>query len=181
LAKHYEVYIGAYSYGGCFRPGAFPPRSYVGRYSSLAAGIRSIERNHPYDRPSTSSFFYDPGLGVVDSDTLPEYEPLVIGHDVWIGWNAILLPGCRQIGTGCIIGAGAVVTRDAPAYSIVAGTPGRVLKYRFDEEIREDLLKTGWWRLEPSELSGLQSSFTQSLNAETKKNFPLSILASNES
>ncbi|QDV27315.1 CatB-related O-acetyltransferase [Aureliella helgolandensis] len=152
LANYYGVHIGSYSYGGVFKPGAFPAKTYVGRYSSIAAGVRCIERNHPYNRVSTSSFFYEPNLGIVSESQLPAYEPIYIGHDVWIGWNAILLPGCRRIGNGAIIGAGAIVTSNVPPYAIVAGSPAKILKYRFNPELIESLEATNWWQLTPQQL-----------------------------
>jgi hypothetical protein len=64
-----------------------------------------------------------------------------IGHDVWIGHGAIVLPG-RNIGTGAVVAAGAIVTRDVPAYTIVAGNPARPIKRRFSEQIAARL---AWW------------------------------------
>lgn len=171
LRYWYDVNIGPFSYGGCFTPGAFPPKTHIGRYCSVAKGVRCIERNHPYDRPSTSSFFYDPRFGIVDEDTLPGFEPLWIGHDVWIGWNAILLPGCRKIGTGAIIGAGAVVTRDVPAFAIVAGTPAKILKHRFDEPTRERLLATDWHYLPPSGLREHSAHFKRQVSDDFIEQF----------
>jgi hypothetical protein len=68
----------------------------------------------------------------------------VLGHDVWIGHGAIVLPG-RRIGTGAVIGAGAVVTRDVPPYAIAVGNPARVLRQRFAPAIAERLLTLAWW------------------------------------
>ena len=67
-----------------------------------------------------------------------------IGHDVWIGHGAIILPG-HNIGTGAVVAAGAVVTKDVPAYTIVAGNPARVIKRRFPEEIAARLTDLAWW------------------------------------
>ena len=58
---------------------------------------------------------------------------LEIGHDVWMGQQAIILPGCKKIGNGAIIGGGSIVTHDVPPYAIVVGNPARVIRYRFDE------------------------------------------------
>ena len=69
---------------------------------------------------------------------------ITIGHDVWIGHGAIVLPG-RNICTGAVIAAGAIVTRDVPAYTIVAGNPARAIKRRFPEAIAERLLASKWW------------------------------------
>jgi carbonic anhydrase/acetyltransferase-like protein (isoleucine patch superfamily) len=65
---------------------------------------------------------------------------------VWIGHGALVLAGVK-VGTGAIIGAGAVVTHDVPDYAIVGGVPARVIRYRFDVPLRERLLKSRWWEL----------------------------------
>ncbi len=155
----YDVSIGSFSYGSMFIPGMFPGKSSFGRYCSVAADARSVERNHPYTRISTSSFFYDPSLGVVEVDALPPYEPLVVGNDVWIGLHSILLPGCRTIGDGAIIGAGAVVTKAVPAYAIVGGNPAKVIKHRFDPVAIEQLAEMQWWNLNPSQLRQQRGEF----------------------
>jgi phosphonate metabolism protein (transferase hexapeptide repeat family) len=67
-----------------------------------------------------------------------------IGHDVWIGHGAIVLPG-RSIGTGAVIAAGAVVTKDVPAYTIVAGNPARTIRRRFSEDATNRLAELAWW------------------------------------
>ena len=164
LEAWYEIRIGFGSYGAMFRPGAFGGVTQVGRYTSIAPNVHTIERNHPVNWASTSSVFYDPRLGVVDRETLPDYEPLIIGHDVWIGWGAIILPGCRRIGDGAIVGAGSVVTQDIPDYAIVAGVPARVLRYRFDEAMRNELKASAWWTLAPSQLRRIAAEFLHELS-----------------
>jgi phosphonate metabolism protein (transferase hexapeptide repeat family) len=67
-----------------------------------------------------------------------------IGHDVWIGHGAIVLPG-RSVGTGAVVAAGAVVTKDVPAYTVVAGNPARAIKRRFPETITNRLAQLAWW------------------------------------
>ena len=67
-----------------------------------------------------------------------------IGHDVWIGHGAIVLPG-RSIGTGAAVAAGAIVTKDVPAYTIVAGNPARPIRRRFSEQIADRLARLAWW------------------------------------
>ena len=68
----------------------------------------------------------------------------MIGNDVWIGRNAIILPG-NTIGDGAIIAAGAVVTHDVPPYTIVGGVPARPIRKRFSDDIIEKLLEIKWW------------------------------------
>ena len=75
----------------------------------------------------------------------------IIGHDVWIGHAAIIMPGVT-IGHGAIIGSGAVVTKDVPSYAIAVGVPAKVIKYRFDETTIESLLTIEWWNWERAQL-----------------------------
>jgi virginiamycin A acetyltransferase len=69
---------------------------------------------------------------------------VIIGNDVWVGVNTVILSGVR-IGDGAIIGAGAVVTHDVPAYAIVAGVPARIIRYRYTKEQRAKLREIAWW------------------------------------
>ena len=77
---------------------------------------------------------------------------LSIGHDVWVGYSAIITSSCKNIGNGSIIGAGSVVTKDVAPYAIVAGNPAKVIRYRFDIETINELEKSKWWEKEPSEI-----------------------------
>jgi acetyltransferase-like isoleucine patch superfamily enzyme len=92
-------------------------------------------------------------------------ETVTIGHDVWIGDRAIVLPSVN-IGTGAIIGAGAVVTKDVPEYGIVVGSPARLVKKRFDDRVIEALLKWQWWQLSPAELAQHEAIFRVDLEKQ---------------
>lgn len=144
LWRHFQVFGGAYSYGAWACPGLMPPGLVVGRYVSMAQSARVFGRNHPYDRVSMHPFFYNSALGYVERDTI-EGSCCWIGHDAWIGDGAILTPGCRRIGIGAVIGAGAIVKKDIPDYAIAGGNPAKVIRYRFEEGIRERLLASHWW------------------------------------
>jgi virginiamycin A acetyltransferase len=85
---------------------------------------------------------------------LPLKGDTVIGNDVWIGQNAVVLPGIK-IGDGAIIGANSVVGSDVGAYTIVAGNPAQVLRKRFDEELIELLLNFRWWDKSVEEINAL--------------------------
>ena len=71
-------------------------------------------------------------------------NPVSIGHDVWIGHGAIILPGVN-IGHGAVVAAGAVVTKNVPDYTIVTNIPAKPLKLRFSEDISKQLIKIAWW------------------------------------
>ncbi len=108
----------------------------IGKYCSIGYGVDIGMFEHPTDMVSTSPKLYDEFNCIKN---IP-----VIGNDVWIGSKAIILQGVK-IGTGAIIGAGAVVTKDVPPYAIVVGVPAKIIKYRFDSEIIDKLLCTKWW------------------------------------
>jgi virginiamycin A acetyltransferase len=74
-----------------------------------------------------------------------------IGHACWIADNVIILPGVN-VGNGAVIGAGSIVTKDVPAFSVVAGNPAKVLKYRFSDEIIQQLQTLQWWNWDHSKM-----------------------------
>lgn len=100
-------------------------RSVVGRGASIGDNVMMgpecmiFTRNHAFARVDIP----------MNQQGMKEFEPVSIGNDVWIGARVTILPGVH-IADGCIIGAGAVVTKDIPEYAIVGGNPARVLKYR---------------------------------------------------
>ena len=142
LRKDFGVSVGLYSYGDCLVPGAFPPQVEVGRYTSISEGARVYNQNHPIERLSTHPFFYE--FDHAHGANLSRHA-LSIGHDVWIGRNAVVTPGCSRIGNGAIVGAGAVVTKNVEEFSIVAGVPARHIRYRFDESTRRSVAESEWW------------------------------------
>lgn len=163
MERYYGIHVGAYSYGACFVPGSFSPGVRIGRFVSIASGVRFGGRNHPVDRLSTHPFFYNAKLGVVKEDNI-QYSPLEIGHDAWIGANAFITTGCRRIGIGSIVGANSVVTRDVDDLSIVVGAPARPLRYRFSADTNAAILASRWWELSVDECVRVLSSMTVPLD-----------------
>ena len=130
--------VGAHSYG-CFDPVRFPKGTTVGRYVSVGPDVVAYRRNHPLDRLSLHPYFYNPQHGATQASDVAT-AALDIGDDAWLGARAIILPGCRRIGRGAVVAAGAVVTRDVPDYALVAGNPARVIRFRFDAAVYPALL-----------------------------------------
>lgn len=157
LRRHYrerfDIDVGMHSYG-CFDRNRIPGPLTVGRYCSFSGTARVVDANHPIDAISTSPYFYERKFGVIDRDIIHS-DCLIIEDDVWVGHYAILMPGCKFVGRGAIIGAGAIVTADVPPYTIMAGVPARPIRTRFAPEIIERLEKSRWWEKEPAELRRL--------------------------
>lgn len=152
IFKHYfDIKIGLYTYGSCFEIGNFDRHTSVGRYCSIATGVRVINRNHPMEFKSMHAFFYNPNLKHCNKSII-EYIPLSIGNDVWIGFNVLIMPNVKNIGDGSVIGAGSVVTKDIPPYAVVVGTPAKVIRYRFTKNTILKLLASKWWEKSIDEL-----------------------------
>lgn len=141
--RYHGVDVGMYTHGGCFKPHSFGRNTTIGRYSSIARSAFAATANHPMERKSTHGYFHNHRLGFV-SEPL-EYSTLLIGNDVWLGHNSIITPGVAKIGDGAVVGAGAVVFKDVPPFSVVVGNPARVVRYRFSREVIEQLLEEKWW------------------------------------
>ena len=179
LDRHYGVSVGLHSYGSCLWPGRLPAGTRVGNYCSLADGIVALRRNHTIDWVSQHPFFYNSTVGLVDQDLIPELSdnPLVIGHDVWIGFNTLITPGCKHIGDGAVIAAGSVVTADVPAFSIVGGVPAKPIRWRFPEPVREALARSKWWLKPVWELADQLDSFIATASPEIARTLESALLS----
>ena len=122
----------------------------LGRYCSIASGVRFLGANHPIDHFSTSAIFYNKSLGYDVKDV--KRHDLIIEDDVWIGLNVCITCGCKRIGRGAIIGAGSVVTKDVEPYTIVGGVPAKVIRKRFDDDRIAQLEASKWWKKDPKQL-----------------------------
>ena len=122
----------------------------IGKFCSIACGAKFIfnSANHTLSSLSTYPFpifFEEWGLDVRDiTKAWDNKGDIVIGNDVWIGYEAVILAGVT-VGDGAVIGARAVVTKDVPPYTIVGGVPAKPIRMRFDRETVDALQKIRWW------------------------------------
>ena len=119
----------------------------IGAFCSIAWGVTIGPANHNYKNVTSHSFLYNDydNLRPLNHIAYDRFEEKCeIGNDVWIGCNAIILRGVA-VGNGAVIGANAVVNKDVPPYAVVAGSPAKIIKYRFDEETIDLLLNLKWW------------------------------------
>ncbi|MDR1530028.1 MAG: CatB-related O-acetyltransferase [Burkholderiales bacterium] len=120
----------------------------IGKFCQIASGVNFIMNgaNHQMACVSTFPFYIFEGWNepIPSLDKMPLKGDTVIGNDVWIGQNAIILAGVH-IGDGAIIGLNSVVGHDIAPYTIVAGNPAKPIRKRFDDELIGLLLKLKWW------------------------------------
>lgn len=120
----------------------------IGKFCQIASGVRFIMNggNHLTNAFTAYPFaiFGKAWKNAMNGKTYPVKGDTVIGNDVWIGHNALLLPGVT-VGDGAIIATASVVTKDVPAYAVVGGNPATQIKYRFDADVIEILNEIKWW------------------------------------
>jgi len=128
----------------------------IGRYCAIATGATFVMNggNHRTAGISTFPFpIFEPWRGKWDGEfDFPTRGDTVIGNDVWIGHDALVMPGVT-VGDGAIIATRSVVTRDVPPYAIVGGNPAQVIRTRFDEATVERLLAIAWWDWPPERVT----------------------------
>ena len=170
----HSIELGAFSYqvsGYCFA-------ARIGRYCSFGEEVQIGRQNHPMSWVSTSPAFYigdrlfELGDGFAGAEDYHSYKfkpgggPATkakitqIGHDVWIGHGAYIAAGVT-IGNGAVVAAHAVVSKDVPAYAVVAGNPAVIKKWRVNPMLITPLLRSRWWRYAPWQLQHLDPSDPQ--------------------
>jgi acetyltransferase-like isoleucine patch superfamily enzyme len=153
--------VGHHTYGFVDAEETFPmytegARIVVGAFCSISSEARVLGGGeHAINRASTfpiKARLFDPEERTA-ADSIDK-GPTVIGNDVYIGVGAIVLSGVT-IGDGAVVGAGAVVSKPVPPYAVVAGSPARIVRYRFESEIRDRLLALRWWEWDDAEIHAL--------------------------
>lgn len=134
----------------------------IGKYCSIGPNFLCGWGIHPIDGISTSPMFYSimkqNGYAICKKSKVDERKYVTIGNDVFIGANVTVLDGVT-IGDGSVIGAGAVVSKNIPPYAVAVGCPIRIIKYRFKEDVIQQMLELEWWNKEDSIHSKIEKNF----------------------
>jgi acetyltransferase-like isoleucine patch superfamily enzyme len=143
--------------------------SEIGRFCSISnqviLGQERGGRAHCLTGVTTNPFFLETAGAGAHEWAMPATR---IGHDVWIGRDAMIMEGVT-VGTGAVIGSRSVVTKDVPAYAIVAGNPARLVRYRLPPEIIAPLLESRWWEADLADLRGRSLVDPQDFLASIKR------------
>lgn len=168
-----ECVLGDYSY---VERGAEAIYTTIGKFCAIASNTRLNALNHPIDRVTQHKISYRPNEYFVGAKLDKGFREqrqskrVTIGHDVWIGHGAIVMPGIA-IGHGAVVAAGAVVTKDVEPYAIVAGVPARRIKRRFGKSIRERIISLAWWDWEHDRLASAVADMQKLAVAEFLKKY----------
>jgi virginiamycin A acetyltransferase len=137
--KYHDLDVGLYTIGPCEAgPHNLAPGTSIGRYSSIYYTVRTVCGD----------------------------RRLIIGNDVYIGHNAVIMPTVERIGDGAFVGAGSVVHTSVPAYAVFIGNPARAVKYRFSKKTIAGLLESKWWEKSLVELSREFETFQVPLDGD---------------
>jgi phosphonate metabolism protein (transferase hexapeptide repeat family) len=136
----------------------------IGKFANIASFVRIGATDHPLETAALHHFLYRSSDYWDDAEVDPAFftarraRRAVIGHDTWIGHNAQIKPGI-VVGDGAVVASGAIVTKDVAPYTIVAGTPAKVLRVRQPAEIAERLIALAWWDWEHDALRAALEDF----------------------
>lgn len=135
----------------------------IGKYCAMGSDIHIISSNHDIAHANLQYMFANRYIkkSVVDVSE----GPVVIGNNVWVGDLAIILPGVR-IGDGAVVAAGSVVTKDVEPFSVVAGNPAKLIKYRFNKKKIRKLIKIRWWNWSAKKIKANRLFFTLDLTGK---------------
>ena len=146
----------------------------IGKFCAIAAGTKFIMGPANHRISSVTTYPFHVFGGAWEEHTPPHLEQLpfkgdtVVGNDVWIGRESLIMPGVK-IGDGAIIAARSVVTKDVGAYHVVGGNPAKFLKKRFSEDLIDLLLQVKWWDFAPEKLVGILPLLCSSDLEQVKK------------
>lgn len=158
-----KIQIGKKTYGevNALTYGNIDEHLYIGNYCSIAGNVKFIlGGNHNYKSFSTYPFNVKIGNKKTEAYTK---GPIIIKDDVWIGENSTILSGIT-IEQGAIVSAGSVVTKSVPPYAIVGGVPANIIKYRFSEDIINELLKIDFSKIDDFDFVNNKDLFTKNID-----------------
>lgn len=167
-----NVLIGRYTSinGPATRISSYFNRIEIGSFCSIASNVIIQEDYHRYDKVTTyfmkDRFFKDESLDFIENCSKGD---IIIKDDVWIGSNSVVLSGVT-IGRGCIIGAGSIVSKSIPPYSIAFGSPAIVVKKRFDQDVIDSLEKLKWWEWDDAKIKRNKLFFMDKLTMKSFDN-----------
>ncbi|MBR1908833.1 CatB-related O-acetyltransferase [bacterium] len=128
----------------------------IGRYASIADFVTIGAGEHDLEEISTSGHLAKSSANYGDLTKMP----CEIGPDVWIGVCSIIRRGVK-IGVGAVVGANSFVNKDVPPFAVVAGSPAKIIKYRFNEETRQKILESKYWEYEPDAARKIIAELTE--------------------
>ncbi|MNR19403.1 Streptogramin A acetyltransferase [compost metagenome] len=140
----------------------------IGAFCSIARNVSFQEVTHHSDRITTHLIMKH--IFNIANDEITSKGSIKIGNDVWIGMHSVILSGVT-IGNGAIIASNSVVTTDIPPYAIVGGSPAKILKYRFEDEIIDKLVSLNWWNWDIDQIKANREIFASSLKLSALDNF----------
>ena len=153
-----DVEIKDYTY---INSGYLYPGVRIGKYCSMGHDVCIGPGEHYINRLSTYPICTRV-LKEKPQNEFPKVKPTILNNDIWVGHGAVIMQGVK-VGNGAIVAAGAVVTKDVPAYSIVAGVPAKIIKYRFGEELIQKLDRLQWWDKEEEWIVQHKELFTKNI------------------
>lgn len=133
----------------------------IGKYCSISYGVKFVmdDGGHIYNQVSNYPF---------PSNKIDDKKGIIIGNDVWICLNAVILNGVK-IGNGVTIAAGAVVTQDVPDYCVVAGVPAKIIKRKCTEQEAKEMCQIAWWNWSEEKINKAIPDFKKSISEFIKK------------
>ena len=163
--------VGDYSYTG---PWCMIFHCSIGKFCSISYGVTIGPPEHNYRLLSTHPFIYRSKYDFFGDDQAIQQQrfekEINIGNDVWCGCNSVIARGVN-VGDGAVIGANSFVNKDVPPYAIVAGSPAKIIKYRFREDIVNELVKIKWWDLPKNKIQQCKKFFLQEVDVESLNKF----------